>query len=216
MTKELVIEDANHPSGVLNMPWTPSNLYQYADTADILMTDTYDWDVSVVAEQIDTQRDAAGTDKPMWIVLRAYSETTEPTASYLYGCAYAALTHTANGILWFDYSYCQTHSNTWNTVKAISLELESLTPAIVSDTSSLNVTASDPDVDTILKEYDGDLYLIAVNIGAASNGVTLTVSGVTATQADVWFESRTEPIASGTITDDFTENGRHVYVFPAP
>jgi hypothetical protein len=216
MTKELAVEDANHPSGVLNMAWTPSNMYQYADTADISMLDPYDWDVAVVANDIDTLRDAAGDSKPIWTCLRAFSTTQEPTASYLYGCAYAALTHTSNGILWFDYSYCQTHSNTWNTVKAISLELESLSDALTSNTSSLEVTVSDPDVDTILKEYDGDLYLIAVNIGSSSSGVELTISGVTATQADVWFESRTEPIVSGTITDDFTADGRHVYVFPAP
>jgi len=215
MTKELVAEDANHPSGVLNMPWTPSNMYQYADTADILMTDPYDLDVAVVADQVDTQRDAAGQNKPIWIVLRAFG-TSEPSTSYLYGCAYAAVTHTANGILWFDYTYCQTHSNTWNTVKAISLELEDLSDALVSNTSSLEVTVSDPDVDTILKEYNGNLYLIAVNIGSSSSGVELTISGVTATQADVWFESRTEPIVSGTITDDFAADGRHVYVFTAP
>ncbi|MHC4397038.1 MAG: phage tail protein [Planctomycetota bacterium] len=217
MTKELAVEDANHPSSVLNMAWTPSNMYQYSnDTADIAMLDPYDWDVAVVADDIDILRDAAGDSKPIWTVLRAFSETQEPTTSYLYGCAYAAVTHTSNGILWFSYEYCQTHSNTWNTVKAISLELESLSDALTADTSSLDVTVSDPDVDTILKEYNGDLYLIAVNIGTASSGVTLTVTGVTATQADVWFESRTEPIVSGTITDDFAADGRHVYVFPAP
>lgn len=217
MTDELEAEDANHPTAVLNMAWTPSNVYQYSnDTTDIAMLDPYDWDVSVVVDDIDALRDAAGDNKPIWTVLRfGWDSENEPSSGYLYGTTYGAVTHTSNGILWFTYDP-NGFPTAWDTLVDITLELEDLSPALTADTSELEVTVSDPDVDTILKEYDGDLYLIAVNIGAASNGVTLTVSGVTANQADVWFESRTEAISSGTITDDFAENQRHVYVFTAP
>jgi len=207
-------EDANHPTSVLMMPWAPSNLYQYSDTADIQMTDSYSGVVSTVIDQTDTLRASTGQDRPMWMVLRfAWDSEPDPSSEYLYATTYGAITHTANGVHWFAY---KPSSPSWGTLVDISLELEELSPALVSDTSPLQVSVSDPDVHTILKEYDGDLYLIAINISSAVNNVDLTVSGVTATSAQVKFESRTEPIVSGTITDNFATEQRHVYVFTAP
>ncbi|GAF69870.1 unnamed protein product, partial [marine sediment metagenome] len=133
----------------------------------------------------------------------------------LYATTYGAITHTANGLFWFSYNP-DTYPTAWSTLVDISLELEDLSGALTADTSPLQVSVSDPDVDTILKEYDGDLYLIAINTKSTINNVDLTVSGVTATLAQVKFESRTEPIVSGTITDDFAYRQRHVYVFSAP
>ncbi|MHC4738526.1 MAG: carbohydrate binding domain-containing protein, partial [Planctomycetota bacterium] len=214
MSKKLEEIDANHPTASVMMPWANSNMYQYADTVDIPMIDPYSEDISRVLEQIDVQRDAAGPDKPIGtVLLGCYG--SEKTPEYLYACAYGAVTHTSNGIYWFSY-HPDDFPATWSTIVDISLELEDLSPALVSDTSPLLVSVSDPDVDTILKEYDGDLYLIAINTNSAANNVDLTVSGVTATSAQVKFESRTEPIVSGTITDNFTQNQRHVYVFTAP
>ncbi|MHC4738215.1 MAG: carbohydrate binding domain-containing protein [Planctomycetota bacterium] len=207
-------EDPNHPTSVLMMPWAPSNMYQYSDTADIQMTDSYSWTVSTVIDQTDTLRDSTGQNRPMWMVLRfAWDSEADPSSEYLYATTYGAITHTANGVLWFAY---KPGSPSWSTLVDITLELEDLSPALVSDTSPLQVTVSDPDIHTILKEYDGDLYLIAINISSAVNNVDLTVSGVTATSAEVKFESRTEPIVSGTITDNFAASQRHVYVFSAP
>jgi hypothetical protein len=191
-------------------------MYQYADTADIQMTDSYSWTVSQVIEETDTLRDSTGQNRPMWMVLRfGWDSEAEPSSGYLYATTYGAITHTANGVLWFAYNP-GSYPTAWSTLVDITLELEDLSPALVSDTSTLEVTVSDPDIHTILKEYDGDLYLIAVNISSAVNNVDLTVSGVTATTAEVKFESRTEPIVSGTITDNFAASQRHVYVFSAP
>jgi hypothetical protein len=148
-------EDPNHPTSVLFMPWAPSNNYQYADTADILMIDPYststaqgpyDW-INIIIEQVDTLRDAAGPDKPMWIVLRfTWDSEPDPSSEYLYATTYGAITHTANGVLWFAY---KPGSPSWSTLVDITLELEDLSPALVSDTSPLQVTVSDPDIHTI-------------------------------------------------------------------
>jgi len=214
MSTVLHEEDPNHPTSVLMMPWAPSNIYQYADTADIQMTDSYSWTVSDVIEETDTLRDSTGQNRPMWMVLRfTWDSEADPSSEYLYATTYGAITHTANGVLWFAYN---PGSPSWSTLVDITLELEDLSPALVSDTSPLQVSVSDPDIHTILKEYDGDLYLIAINVSSAVNNVDLTVSGVTATSAQVKFESRTEPIVSGTITDNFAASQRHVYVFSAP
>jgi len=218
MSQKIAEVDVDHPSSVLVMPWSPSNMYQYADTVDVYMADVYEWNMWNLTDQMDVLRDSAGPDKPVWIILRAFAEGAdpEPTTDYLYCSAYSALAHTADGVIWFSYSYCQSHPNVWSTVQDIAAELEVLSPALVSDTSPIAVTDSHFNVHTIMKEYNGNLYLIAVNIGDAATGVQITIPGATATQADVWFESRTVPISSGVITDDFGYRERHVYVFPAP
>ena len=214
MSKVLARQDDRHPTAVLMMPWTPSNLYQYAHTADIAMTDPYSTDISTVITQIDTLRTAVGPDSPMWIALLSnYDNSTGPTpvAEYLYACTYAALTHSANGIFWFAYNP-DTYPAAWTTLKDISKELKELTPALVAQTSPKEVTVSNPNIHTILKQYNGRSCLIAVNVGPApANSVRLTIPNLTAAQANVKFEDRTELITAGTITDDFKPHQRHVY-----
>ena len=214
MSTVLAEEDDRHPTAVLMMPWTPSNLYQYARTADIAMTDPYSTDISTVIAQIDTLRAAAGPDRPIWIVLLSnYDTGTGPTpvARYLYACAYAAITHSANGLFWFSYNP-DTYPAAWTTLTDISHELKELTPALVAKTSSKAVTVSNPNIHTILKQYNGRLCLIAVNVAATTaNSVRLTIPNLTAANARVKFEDRTEPITNGIITDDFQPNQRHVY-----
>ncbi len=161
---------------------------------------------------IDVQRDAAGPDRPIGIVLLSnYNGSTPSVSEYLYACAYGAVTHTANGIYWFSY-HPDTYPTAWSTIVDISLELEELSGALTSETSSTVVSVLDPNIDTILKEYDGKLYLIAVNISdEAANSAQLTIPGVTATEARVKFEDHTEAIVGGVITDDFAPYERHVY-----
>ncbi|MHC4397051.1 MAG: carbohydrate binding domain-containing protein [Planctomycetota bacterium] len=206
--------DANHPTASVMMPWAPSNMYQYAHTIDISMIDPYSTDISVVIDQIDTQRDAVGPDSPMWIVLLSnYDSGTGPVPvlEYLYATTYGAITHTANGLFWFSYNP-GSYPVAWVAITNISLELEELAPALTSETSSKVVSVSDPNVHTILKEYDGKLCLIAVNIGStAANSAQLTIPGITATEARVKFEDRTETVVAGVITDDFAPHQRHVY-----
>jgi hypothetical protein len=216
MTADLDDMDANHPSSVLVMAWTDSGMYQYGDSSDIIMADPYDWSVENVIGYIDVLRDGAGPDRPIWAVLRlGWDSEPEPSNGYLYGCAYGAVAHTIDGLGWF--AYMPGYTTAWNTLLTIVSELDSLSDAITADTSSLNVNISNSNIHGILKEYNGNLYLITINVSTSSvSNVDMTISGVTATQADVWFESRTEPISSGTINDNFGANERHVYVFPTP
>ena len=226
MTTVLGEMDANHPTASVMMPWAESNMYQYAHTIDISMIDPYstrtekgpdEW-INTIIGQIDTQRDAVGPDSPMWVVLLSNYDGTNsdpypapPVDEYLYCTTYGAVTHSANGLFWFSY-HPGSYPVAWATLTDISLELEELSPALVGETSSKVVSVSDPDIHTILKEYDGKLCLIAVNISSsAANSAQLTIPGITATEARVKFEDRTEAVVSGVITDDFGPHERHVY-----
>jgi hypothetical protein len=206
--------DANHPTASVMMPWAPSNMYQYAHTIDISMIDPYSSDISLVLSQIDTHRASVGPDSPIWTVLLSNYDSGSgpiPVSEYLYGTTYGAITHTTNGLFWFSYNP-GSYPAAWATLTDISLELEELSPALTGETSSKVVSVSDPDIHTILKEYDGKLCLIAVNISSsAANSAQLTIPGITATEARVKFEDRTEAVVSGVITDDFGPHERHVY-----
>jgi hypothetical protein len=214
MSKTLAAEDDNHPSSVLFMAWAPSNSYQYADSADILIMDPYSWKISTLLIQVDTLRHAAGQDKPMWIVLRfGWDNEKEPSAEYLYATTYGAITHTADGVLWFSYSYSKRHPDIWRVLKKISLELKELSPILLTDTSSKKVSVSNHDIHTLLKEHNGQAGLITVNINTEPvENVEMAIAGATAGRADVKFENRSTPVINGVITDNFKANERHVYV----
>jgi len=214
MSKTLAAEDDNHPSSVLFMAWAPSNSYQYADSADILMIDPYSWKIPTLLTQVDTLRHAAGPNKPMWIVLRfGWDNEKEPSAEYLYATTYGAITHTADGVLWFAYSYSKRHPDAWLVLKKISLELKELSPILLNDTSSKKVSVSSPDIHTLLKKHNGQTCLITININTEPvENVEMVIAGATAGRADVKFENRSTPVVNGAITDSYKPNERHVYV----
>ena len=214
MSKTLAKEDHDHPSSVLFMAWAPSNSYQYADSADILMIDPYSWEVPTVIGQVDTLRDAAGPDKPMWIVLRlGWDREKEPTAEYLYATTYGSITHTADGVIWFSYQP-DTYPSAWKTLVDISLELKELSGALTGKTSKQKVSVSNPAIHTILKRHKDKLYLITVNISTeAISDAKMTIADAGSGQAKVKFENRTASLTNGVITDNFKPNERHVYVF---
>lgn len=213
MSKTLAVEDDNHPSSVLFMAWAPSNSYQYADSADILMIDPYSWKIPTLLTQVDTLRHAAGPNKPMWIVLRfGWDNEKEPSAEYLYATTYGAITHTADGVLWFSY-HPDNYPTVWKTLVAITLELKELSGVLTDKTSKKKVSVSKPVIHTILKEHKGKLYLITINISTKPvENVQMTIGGALAGRADVKFENRSVPVLNGVITDSFKPNERHVYV----
>ncbi|MHC4396462.1 MAG: hypothetical protein ACYS1A_12485 [Planctomycetota bacterium] len=213
MSKTLAKEDCDHPSSVLFMAWAPSNSYQYADTADILMIDPYSWKIPTLLGQVDTLRDAAGPDKPVWIVLRlGWDNEKEPSSQYLYATTYGSITHTADGVLWFSY-HPDKYPTAWSALTKITLELKELSPILLADTSSRKVSVSNPVIHTIIKKHKGKMYLITINISTeAVENVKMTIAGAGSSQAKVKFENRSTPVVNSIITDSFKPNERHVYV----
>ncbi len=215
ISKILHEEDANHPTSSVIMAWAPSNLYQYADTVDILLADPYMWNVSEVVKCVDILRRAAGPGKPIWAVLRAaWGGEKPPSDQYLYGTTYGSITHSADGILWFSQSGYSQHDSLENTLNKISLELKQLAPVLVADTSTKKVNVSNDNIHTILKDRNGSLFLITVNVGTTpQNDVRITIPSLNALSADVLFEDRAVIIKRKSITDNFNIGERHVYRF---
>jgi len=232
--KKLIAEEDGgaHPAVTLVMAWAPSNIYQYADTCEILASDPYcisdkrPNDLRRVSRCVDTMRRAVHDEKPVWVVLQAgWDATAEPTREEEYATTYLAVTHGADGILWFALKYSLDHPELWKTLKDLAGELKALTPALTARTVWIKQGLGHPAVDAILKETEDAYYLIAVNCpelqGPKDNrvlssedltGVELAVGGVAgARAAKVWFENREVPVNAGVIVDDFKLYERHVY-----
>ncbi|HID08388.1 MAG TPA: hypothetical protein EYP10_14720, partial [Armatimonadetes bacterium] len=129
--------DPNHPTWTVVMPWADSNIYQYADTVDIIATDMYpiaDYNRQLirVAHATDVLRRAVKWERPVWMVTEA---TSKATPQEEYAMTYLAVTHGANGIIYWNFNSARRNPKIWNTMVRISLELKRLTPALTSPTS---------------------------------------------------------------------------------
>ena len=225
-------DGGRRPTITLVMSWTPSNIYQYRDTSDILASDPYAIkaqrpnDLRYVSRTVDTMRRAVSDAKPVWVVLQAgWDQTPEPTPEEEYAMTYLALAHGADGILWFELNYTLKHPALWQALKDIAGELQRLTPVLTAKTVWLKQGLGHPAVDAILKETSEAYYLIAVNVpdvrgsnGGAKEllskdlqGVRLPVGLEGAEEATVWFEGRRVPLRQGVLVDDFRLYERHVY-----
>jgi len=216
-TRLLHEADPNHPTWTVVMPWADSNIYQYADTVDIIGTDMYpiaDYDRKVleVARATDTMRRSVKGERPVWMVTEA---TAKATPEEEYAITYLALTHGANGIIYWVFDDAHGSPEIWETMVKISLELKELTPALVSPSAADQPTAANPNIHCLAKQPKGQLVLLTVNASSeAQPAVQITLPGIAEQTARVLFEDRTVSLERGRLTDEFGPYERHVYVLP--
>jgi hypothetical protein len=207
--------DPNHPTWTVVMPWADSNIYQYADTVDIIATDMYpiaDYKRQLirVARATDVLRRAVKGQRPVWMVTEA---TSKATPQEEYAITYLAVTHGANGIVYWNFNDARRNPQIWKTMVDISLELKTLTPVLVSPSSQRPVRVDNEHIHFLAKEHEGKFYLLTVNASPEPQSkVRLTLPGLqdNAT-ARVLFENRTVRMRNGVLTDDFAGYERHVY-----
>ena len=114
----------------------------------------------------------------------------------------------------------------WNSITGtggINSELKQLSPAILSKTSKLNYSVnatqdtaanqSPTPIRTLLKEYGGKYYLIAVNVNNNNAQATFDFSngGLSDTEIQAMFEKRTLSPSNQSFTDNFAPFAVHVY-----
>jgi hypothetical protein len=219
-----------HPAITLVMSWAASNIYQYRDTCDILASDPYcikrerPGDLQYVSRCVDTMRAAVQEKKPVWVVLQAGWDTEpEPTREEEFAMTYLAVTHGADGILWFAFDYTMKRPALWQTLKDLAKELGALSPVLTGRTVWMKQGLGHPALHAILKETDKAYVLIAVNAPEQNapqedlRSVALPVAEVAGkadAKAKVWFENREVPIQQGAIIDNFRLYERHVYEIP--
>jgi hypothetical protein len=217
-TRLLHEADPNHPTWTVVMPWADSNIYQYADTVDIIGTDMYpiaDYhrNLSEVARATETLRRSVKDERPVWMVTEA---TAKATPDEEYAMTYLALTHGANGIVYWVFDDAHGDPQIWKTMVSISLELKELTPALVAPAAANQPTAANPNIHCLAKQPKDQLVLLTVNASPeAQPAVPITLPGAKdQATVRVLFEDRTVAVQQGRLTDDFGPYERHVYALP--
>lgn len=208
--------DPNHPTWTVVMPWADSNLYQYADTVEILGSDVYPIEdekrhpLTMVAEKTDVLRRAVKDKRPVWLVTQSH-RNLKPAD--VYALTYLGVTHGANAIIYWNYFDVREDAKMWKTMVQISLELKQLTPALLADVGERRVLCANDSIHATVRQVKDRIYVIAVNgTNANASGVDLTVQDLKYSRsAKVLFEDRNVTARSGTISDSFGPYERHVY-----
>jgi hypothetical protein len=218
-TRLLRKADPAHPTWTVVMCWADSNLYQYADTVDILATDVYPIEeeggrrpLVEVAEKTDALRRAVGGRKPVILVTQA-SKLVRPAE--LVALTYLAATHGAAGIFYFNYAEAVEDPACWGALVAITRELQGISPVLTSG-EAREVRPSDGRIHALARRLGDRLYVVAVNEGAApAAGVEFSSAEATGEPIQVLFERRTLQPSGGAWRDDFGGYERRVYSVPA-
>jgi len=154
-----------------------------------------------------------------------------PTADQVYLQAWMNVIHGARGIIWFPYFIPSTIQ--WGAMKKFADQMSTLAPAVLQPEPSRTVT-DDADVplkrvDTMIREYGGNIYLFAARVtepapmegakylGVEPESITVnyTVSGLAGNLvAEVVDEGRQVSLTDGKFADTYARNAVHIYKIP--
>jgi len=155
----------------------PESFGRFTQAYDILMPDAYG--VKVVADWTDGCIQAGQGRMPVWVIPQGFgmNPSDVPTPEKLRCFAYLALTNGATGLVWFTYalpdlfedveghrdSWYLPETPLWDEFARLNKEITDLAPVLLSPPVAPVVTASDVAIHVLLKEYQGQHYLFAVN-----------------------------------------------------
>lgn len=202
------------------MSWADSNMFQYADTVDVLATDIYPIDdvnakrpLVEVAHKTDTLMKAVGPNKPGIAVLQA---TPKATPAEEYAMTYLALTHGANGLFYWQLYDIFENPAAWGTMTDLSLEVAALSPVLTAPDYRSQAKVSDPKIHQLTRRIGNRLYILSVNESPDPvAGVEFSHEHVDAAAGKVLFERRDIPVKGTSWRDNFAGYERHVYSIPA-
>jgi hypothetical protein len=219
-TKKVKEIDPKRPTWGVVMSWADANMFQYADSVDILATDIYPIEdaktkkpLTMVADKVDMLVKATGGKKPAIAVLQS---TPLATPAEEIAMTYLALTHGANGIFYWQLFEAQQDPDVWTTMKNLSREVKALSPVLTAPDFQTPTKVSDPEIHTLARRLGNRLYVLSINASPdPKRQVTLNHPDATGAEAKVLFEQRNASIQKGQWTDDFEGYERHVYSIPA-
>ena len=155
-------------------------------------------------------------------------ENPAPTAEQIFYEAWSNVIHGAKGIIWFPYFMPETIH--WDSMLKFANQMEVLAPvvlqAVPDRTVSCDATESLNRVDTMIREYENNIYVISARVtepewieGAKYLGVepetvtaTFKISGLVGTHnVEVVDEDRVITSVDGEFTDVFNKCDVHIY-----
>ncbi|NMC40663.1 MAG: hypothetical protein GYA43_05750 [Bacteroidales bacterium] len=212
--------DPWHPVSIVFMtPFTRAK--DYAGAMDIVMADPYPIPVYPVTKAGDAARllkkDFAGR-MPVWIVPQAFGGgehwLREPTLQEIRSMTWQAIIEGATGIQYFirqGLNAFPKSTATWNECGRMAMEINTITPWLLSEEETIPVTSLSPDISVASKMYKGQLVVMAVNKINSPRPLVIKLSRNISTRARVLFENRTLQVAGGILNDYLPPFGSQVY-----
>jgi hypothetical protein len=218
-TKRIKEMDPKRPTWGVVMSWADANMFQYADTVDILATDIYPIEdaktkkpLTMVSEKVDMLVKATGGKKPAIAVLQS---TPKATPAEEVCMTYLALTHGANGIFYWQLFEAQEDPAVWTAMKNLSREVKALSPVLTAPELPTPSKVSDPEIHTLTRRLGDRLYVLSVNASPGEKkGIKFSHPDASGPEAKVLFEKRGAAVAGGVWSDDFQGYQRHCYSIP--
>ena len=211
----LAAEDPAHPSLVLVMAWHRSMAYQYADAADIIVSDPYSVDdMDKPVRSTLWMEDARVEKQPVWVVLQVGWDQTPPLADEAMVCqAYSSIASGADGLFWFERGWCREHLQQWNLMARLSRELREIHDALCWDEpNEMQPTFSDDRVIGVLKRDRERVLLIAVNKTLEMVGnVEIAAPELGDARGVELFGGGEVSLSDGRFWAEFAPGQRHVY-----
>jgi hypothetical protein len=210
-------------------PVNPGNLKpQYALFEDGLQGDLNNTHISQVGEYCDKMRKVAGPNRPVFMVLQAFSwenladgdpaKILYPTFDQSRFMAWQSIIHGANGIVYWGSYYTPQPSDCWTGITRVTREVADLREVLSQPTKALSLAFTyhelgrsvDDGVQWLAKEHDNSLYLFSCN--ADKSPCRVTIKGLDGWKScTVVNEDRQAALNSGEITEDWAPFGVHLY-----
>lgn len=224
--------DPYHP--ILSNHNTVDGAYSYAKIgADILSVDPYPGfdpkggpckPLDMISSFIDAGRKAVKDKRPVWAILQVsgwYNQgERHPTIEEVRAMTYLAITHGAKGIFYYGLGPAVAgfsmwaHPQYWARLKVLISELNYLTPVFLSPDrqGKILLFPEKSGIATLLKEYNKESYLIAVNSQPKPIEVEFQLVNLPrVSKLYVLAENRVIKVNRNRFKDKFGGYGVHIY-----
>jgi hypothetical protein len=188
---------------------------------------TKDAKMTQLADIIDKIRQENGDMAPIfsWIETSdiyesPYPNPYPPTPEQVTMLTWLNVIHGVKGIDWFHHRK-PTPPENFVAMNKFLVQITDLTPVVlgpeVTRTVTNNAASKGGRVDTMVREYNNNVYVFAVRVTEVTETtkppitVTFNVEGIGNAKATVYDEARQLDVVSGAFTDTFSPNAVHIY-----
>lgn len=214
--------DPWHPVSIVFMAPFTSTAKRYSEALDIVMADPYavpdmqpSYTGTVAKSLITTFR----WKNPVWMATQSFGGgeiwRREPTANEIRTMTYSAIINGATGIQYFIRHQPNAYPKStvaWAECGAMAIEIQELTPWLLSDENTINVTSSSTNISTLSKLHDGKLMIMVVNKVNRPQQARFTIQRNVTGRVKVPFENRSISMANGSFTDYLSAYRSQVYM----
>lgn len=223
--------DQSRPCSMVIM--SPEAAKDYRECTDIMWIDPYPvpkQPITLVSDAVSGAIANIERDKPLWCIVQAFDWSVwdngklngehRPTADEERCMTYMALVNGAKGIIYWAYGsskyYTADYPQHWLDVKKVTGEVHELTPVLLTKTVENRLLTSNGKIQSMLKKYNGDWYVLAVNSSREGCASTFKLTGIVeGANIDVKFENRSLSANASGWTDSFKPLEVHVYKLSA-